>query len=80
MPLKKDPKGGGTNADGSLSTVYCSYCYVNGQFMNPDMTVAEMQTLVKTKLHEMGFPRWLAGLFTYKIPTLDRWKKKPEGR
>ena len=29
MPLKSDPGGGGTNADGTHSDEYCSYCYVN---------------------------------------------------
>jgi Putative zinc ribbon domain len=46
MPLKADPKGGGTNADGTSSPEYCSYCYVNGSFVNPDMTVEQMKTLV----------------------------------
>jgi hypothetical protein len=32
MPLKKDEKGGGTNADGSKSVIYCSKCYENGKF------------------------------------------------
>ena len=53
MPLKKDEKGGGTNADGSISTMYCSYCYENGEFHTPDMTVKEMQELVRGQLKEM---------------------------
>jgi Putative zinc ribbon domain len=32
MPLKQDPKGGGTNANGSKSDRYCSYCYADGRF------------------------------------------------
>jgi hypothetical protein len=75
MPMKKDPAGGGTNADGSKSTMYCSYCYQNGQFTKPEMTLAEMQILVKTKLKEMGFPGFIAGFFTCHIPKLARWKK-----
>jgi hypothetical protein len=27
IPLKKDPKGDGTNADGIISNMYCSYCF-----------------------------------------------------
>ncbi|HEV2843185.1 MAG TPA: zinc ribbon domain-containing protein [Chthoniobacterales bacterium] len=34
MPLKKSPGGGGTNADGTISTIYCSYCYENGHSNN----------------------------------------------
>lgn len=75
MPLKKDPNGGGTNNDGSKSAIYCSYCYQNGQFKNPDLTVEEMQKFVKSKLKEMGFPGFIAGFFTKGIPKLLRWKK-----
>lgn len=74
MPFKKDPKGGGTNADGSTSGVYCSYCYVDGKFVNPDWTAQQMQEFVKGKMKEMGFPGFLAGFFTKGIPKLKRWK------
>lgn len=76
MPLKKDPKGGGTNADGTKSTTYCGYCYENGKFKNPDWTVGQMQSFVKEKMKEMGFPSFLAGLFSKGIPKLKRWSNK----
>ena len=76
MPLKKDEKGGGTNADGSISKMYCSKCYENGKFTAPNMTVDEMKVLVKGKLKEFGFPGFLAGFFTKGIPKLERWKNK----
>ncbi|NUM31943.1 MAG: hypothetical protein HUU47_06430 [Bacteroidetes bacterium] len=75
MPLKKDPNGGGTNADGSKSSMYCSKCYENGQFINPDWTASDMQKFVKNKLKEMGFPGFIAGFFTMGIPKLKRWKQ-----
>lgn len=68
MPLKRDPKGGGSNADGSKSTMYCSYCFENGKFTQPDITAAEMQSFVKGKLKQMGFPGFIAGFFTKGIP------------
>jgi hypothetical protein len=74
MPLKKDAKGGGTEADGSKSAKYCSKCYQVGKFTTPNITAGEMQVLVKNKLKEMGFPGFLAGLFTKGIPKLERWK------
>ena len=74
MPLKKDEKGGGTNADGSKSTMYCSYCYEQGIFTWPDVTVDQMKKRVKGKLKEMGFPGLIAWLFTLNIPRLERWK------
>lgn len=74
MPLKRDEKGGGTNADGSKSTMYCSHCYENGKYTLPDITVDEMKTRVKGKMKEMGFG-FMAGLFTRGIPKLERWRK-----
>jgi hypothetical protein len=75
MPLSKDEKGGGSEADGTKSIKYCSYCYQDGKFTAPDMTVDEMKTLVKEKLKEMKFPGFLAGLCAKGIPKLERWKK-----
>ena len=61
--MKKDEKGGGTNTDGSKSTMYCSHCYENGKFTLPDITVDQMKERVKQKLKEFGFPDfWLACL------------------
>lgn len=77
MPLKRDENGGGTNADGSKSTMYCSHCYVDGAFTMSDITADEMKKLVKGKLKELGIPGFLSGAFTKKIPTLERWKSGP---
>ena len=74
MPLSKDEKGGGTEADRSKSIKYCSYCYEQGNFTKPDISMEEMKTLVKGKMKEMGFPRFIAGFFTKRIPKLERWK------
>ena len=75
MPLKRDPLGGGTHADGLKSTMYCSYCFQQGQFTQPYITLPEMTELVKGKLKSFGFPGFVTGLFTRNIPTLERWKK-----
>ena len=75
MPLKQDSQGGGSNSDGSKSTVYCSYCYQNGAFKNPDWTAEQMQVFCKGKLKEMGFPGFLAGWMTRGVPKLKRWRK-----
>jgi len=74
MPLKKSPNGGGTTADGTTSVTYCAFCFENGQFKQPDWTVQQMQDFVKSKMKEMGFPGFMAGLFTKGIPKLERWK------
>jgi hypothetical protein len=74
MPLSKDPENGGTNADGSKSEMYCSYCYQEGAFTQPDFSVDEMKKFCKEKMKEMGFPGFIAGFFTMGIPKLERWK------
>ncbi len=38
MPLSKDEKGGGTEADGRKSSQYCSHRYAGGRFTDPDLT------------------------------------------
>lgn len=75
MPLKKDPNQGGTNADGSVSVMYCSYCYEDGVFKQADWNVEEMRSFVRKKLVELGFPGFLTGIFTRGIYKLERWKK-----
>lgn len=74
MPLSKDEHGGGTETDGSKSLIYCSHCYQGGNFTRPDITLDEMKSLVKGKIHEMGFPKILAGVFTMGMKNLERWK------
>ncbi|MFH0988671.1 MAG: zinc ribbon domain-containing protein [bacterium] len=74
MPIKKDPKNGGTNADGTKNLMYCSYCYADGKFTQPDWTAHDMQLFVKKTMKEMGFPGLIVGWFTKGIPRLERWK------
>jgi hypothetical protein len=74
MPMKSDPGKGGSEADGSKTDEYCSYCYVDGQFMQPDMTAKEMQDFCIVKMKEQGMPKFVGWLFTRSIPTLRRWQ------
>lgn len=74
MPLNRDPEGGGTNADGSRSTVYCSICFADGEFVHPGVSVSEFQAHCVTALVDKGMPRIMAWAFTRGIPKLDRWK------
>jgi len=73
MPMTRDAEGGGTNADGTRSTMYCSHCYADGRFTMPDLTVDEMQERVRAKLREFGVPSPLGWFFTRRVPKLERW-------
>lgn len=75
MPMKMDPKGGGTNADGSPNTDYCSYCYERGSFRDSFTSAREMVDFVREKLKEQGMPGWKRWLFTLNIARLQRWKE-----
>jgi hypothetical protein len=76
MPLRQDPKGGGTEKNGSKTEKYCSYCYQNGTFTLPEIDTAQkMQALCVEKMREQGMNRFVAWLFTRGIPRLERWKK-----
>ena len=76
MPMTKDPRGGGRNADGSRSPDYCSYCYQDGTFTSPGIrTAADMQRFCVEKLKEKGTPGVVAWLLTRSIPRLKRWRR-----
>ena len=74
MPLNKDPQGGGFEADGTLSTTYCSICFDQGAFRHPNATVTEFQAHCVKALQDSGMPKFMAWLFTRGIPRLGRWK------
>ncbi|MDH3252543.1 MAG: zinc ribbon domain-containing protein [Ignavibacteria bacterium] len=73
MPLSKDKKGGGTEADATRSLMYCSHCYQDGKFTLPDATADQMIDLVKGRMKEMHIPGFLGYFFTRNIPKLKRW-------
>jgi hypothetical protein len=77
MPLSRDSLGGGTNADGSCSTEYCSHCFRGGKFTEPNLTLAEMVTKVEGKLRSMHFPGFMARHFAKGVPSLRRWQSRP---
>lgn len=75
IPLKKDPRKGGTEKDGSISKKYCSWCYQDGLFCSPEIDTAEkMQKFCIQKMNEQGMPKFVAWVFTRSIPKLERWK------
>lgn len=73
MPMSKDPKGGGTNADGTLNTDYCSYCYQNGEFTFKG-TVQEFQVHCQEMMMKGGHNKFIAWLFSRGLKRLNRWK------
>ena len=74
MPMRRDEQGGGTDADGSKSAMYCSHCYEAGKFKLPEISAPEMRELVKGKLRQAGFPGVVTWLLTRNLPKLARWR------
>jgi hypothetical protein len=75
MPMKQDPQGGGTNADGTKSKIYCSYCYENGEFLFKG-NVKEFQEVCRKAMVDNGFNKFMAWLFTRGMKRLPRWKNQ----
>jgi Putative zinc ribbon domain len=80
MPLSRDSEGGGTNADGTRSQEFCSHCYANGTFTEPDLTAEQMVIKVRGKMREMKIPGFLAGFMVKGIPRLRRWAGGADAR
>jgi hypothetical protein len=76
MPIDRTEMQG-TEKDGSKSDQYCVYCYVNGQLLNPGMTLGEMTDLVRTKLQDMHMPESFIQGAVGTLPQLRRWAAKP---
>lgn len=75
MPLDK-PEMMGTEKDGSKSKEYCVYCYQNGVFINPNMTLDEMKSLVKTQMVKMKIDTGIINRAVNSLPNLKRWRTK----
>lgn len=75
-PLSKDEMGGGTEKDGSISKLYCSMCYKDGEFLSPPEvnSAKKMQDFCIKEMKKDGMNGALAWLLTRGIPKLSRWK------
>lgn len=77
MPLSAEFGNHGTNADGSSNAEYCSFCFQNGAFTNPDQTLSEMiQSSIENMTADLNMPADKASeLANSFISTLKRWQK-----
>ena len=66
----------GTEKDGSKNHEYCTYCYRNGAFVNPSMSLAEMTGFVKDFLEKEKQPGVDVGKAVQGIAHLKRWQKQ----
>ena len=74
MPLD-NPELLGTEKDGSPKKYYCKYCYENGQFTNPHITLEVMKTRVKNQMEKMKMDDETISIALDSLPNLKRWRK-----
>ena len=73
MPMTDDLFG--TNADGTPNHEYCKYCYANGEFTHPDMTMDDMIKTCVPFMVEQGMTEEVAhDLLKESLPKLKRWQ------
>lgn len=67
----------GTNLDGSRSDVYCNRCYLNGKFVEPDLTYDQMLDRCMTAIKSQKMNPVARWMITKSYPTLlkkcSRW-------
>jgi hypothetical protein len=73
MPIGLDHVKG-SEKDGSKSNNYCIYCYEDGIFKDPKITLGQMISSVETQMEKMNLPGKLIEASISKIPKLSRWK------
>ena len=74
MPLKSGEESG-TEANGSKSHKYCHFCYQNGQFTEPNVTLEEFKSLNDERMKKAGVNFILRWLGKMQLPSLERWRK-----
>jgi hypothetical protein len=73
MPLTEDLYS--TNEDGTLNSEYCKYCFADGQFYAPDMTMEEMVEQCIPYVVELGMTEEAARQVVEEtLPQLKRWQ------
>lgn len=74
MPLAK-PEDFGTAREGFRVNDYCQFCFVDGVFRNPSISMNEMADLCTHQLAKKGMPEKNArALMTRTLPLLKRWR------
>lgn len=75
MPMGK-PEEFGTEKDGSRSMEYCNYCYQNGKFTEPDLTMDQMIEKCSSYMEQTHMPESEILKVGQIIPTLKRWQTR----
>lgn len=78
MPLQ-DEHILGTEANGTKSEEYCSYCYQEGKFTAPNRSMEDMIEIGVSTLQREGMEEQQAGgMLSSFLPNLKRWRSESE--
>ena len=77
MPIKNHDDFG-TEKNGEKTPYYCSYCYMRGNFLEPELTASEMIEVCAKKYETTGIMPYKQAyeLNLQIIPELKRWKSE----
>lgn len=64
----------GTEKDGSKNHEYCKYCYQDGTFVTPGITVHQMENIIKEKMKERNIDSSIVNIAVNALPYLKRWR------
>lgn len=73
MPLD-GPELWGTEKDGSKNREYCKFCYQDGAFTNPGLTLEEMKTRMISRMDADELPPDILEAAINRLPHLKRWQ------
>ena len=74
LPL--DAANRGTEKNGAYSDQYCKYCYQDGAFTDPALTLEQMTSKAKTEMSKGNIPENIIQRSINMLPTLKRWSQK----
>jgi hypothetical protein len=72
MPMDS-PELFGTEKDGTANSDYCKYCYANGEFTNPGLTLEEMKEHMMKLMENEKLPEDIIEIAISRLPFLKRW-------
>lgn len=75
MPLTQELMG--TEKDGSPSHEYCKYCYQQGEFTNPTLTLEQMIGHMTGMMERKKLPEDVLEAAIARMPHLKRWRYGP---
>ena len=73
MPLD-NPELLGTEKDDSVNYEYCKYCYQNGEFTHPGITLDEMKERMTKMMDKEKMPEDILEAAISRLPQLKRWR------